>query len=165
MVRVEADSIATFGLPSDSLTAVLAGGDVSGWETWGRIPLFRDWLYAYGSYTIFTGGTRWTYLPASQLQGTIELHSSPLPSGNLELMGRFEAFRRGVMLGPPSDSTLVGADLPARTLLNASFQIRIIDVRVFVRFDDILGQDVEDVTGLFIQGPRVFYGVKWNFWN
>jgi len=165
MVRVEADSVVAFGLPSDIAQAVLPGGDVSGWESWGRVPLIRDWLYAYGTYTLFTGGARWTYLPASQLQGTLELHSLPLPSGNLELIGRFEAFRRGVMLGPPASDSLPGSDIPARTLLNASFQIRIIDVRIFMRFDDLLGQDVEDVTGLFIKGPRIFYGVKWNFWN
>jgi hypothetical protein len=164
-VKVEADSILTFGLPSDSAQSVLPAGEVTGWEAWGRVPLFRDWLYAYGSYSIFTGGTRWTYLPASQLHGTLELHSLPLASGNLELLGRLDAFRRGPMLGPPAGASLPGEELPTRTLLNASFQIRIIDVRIYVRFDDMLGQEVEDVPGLVIQGPRIFYGVKWNFQN
>jgi len=55
--------------------------------------------------------------------------------------------------------------LPARTQANAYLQIRIIEVRLFIRFDDIQAGDVADLPDLAIRGPRLVYGVKWDFWN
>ena len=73
--------------------------------------------------------------------------------------------QRGAFIGPPEAVGENVTEAPARTLFNAYFQIRIVSVRIWVRFDDMAGNSVEDVPGLFIQGPRVFYGVKWSFWN
>jgi hypothetical protein len=99
------------------------------------------------------------------MRGALELHALPLASGNLELFGRLEVVRRGALLGPPPASGEPGVDMPARTLVNGYLQIRIIDVRIFIRSEDMAGQIVQDLPGLDIQGPRLLYGVKWNFWN
>jgi hypothetical protein len=58
-----------------------------------------------------------------------------------------------------------GGFLPANNTFDAYAHIRIIDVRIFGRFEDILGQNAIDVPGRFLPGPRLFYGVKWQFWN
>jgi hypothetical protein len=164
-VHVESDSIASFGLPSDTAANVLGGGSVTGWEAWGRLQLIPGWLAAYGSYNAWLTGTRWAWLPASQMSATLELHALPLPSGNLELLGRIDAIQRGSMIGPPALPGETLPELEARTLFNAYLQIRIIDVRIFLRFDDMVGNDVFDAPGLGIEGPRIVYGVKWSFWN
>jgi hypothetical protein len=63
------------------------------------------------------------------------------------------------MLGP-------AGTLPADNTFDAYLQIRIIDVRIFGRFEDMIaGRDPIEVTGRPIIGPRIFYGVKWQFWN
>ena len=49
--------------------------------------------------------------------------------------------------------------------MNIYIEIRVIDVRVFGRFEDLAGQNIEDLPGLVVRGPRILYGVKWNFWN
>ena len=164
-LHVQSDSIGNFGLPSDTAANVIGGGSVTGWEAWGRLQLIPGWIAAYGSYNAWLTGTRWAWLPASQMSGTLELHALPLPSGNLELMARIDAMRRGSMIGPPALPGETPPELEPRTLINAYLQIRIIDVRLFIRFDDMLGQDVFDAPGLGIEGPRIVYGVKWSFWN
>ena len=54
--------------------------------------------------------------------------------------------------------------LPAYTTADGYLQIRVIDVRAFIRWEDILG-NIEDLPGRIQRGPRLFYGVKWNLWN
>jgi hypothetical protein len=163
-LHVETDSVAAFGLPGDS-AAVLPGGAVDGWEASARVPLLRDWLAASISYSTWLSGARWAWLPASSLRAALDLHAIPLPSGNLEITGRFEILQRGALFAPnplPGELPLV---LPARTQANAYLQIRIIEVRLFIRFDDIQAGDVADLPDLAIRGPRLVYGVKWDFWN
>ncbi len=164
-LRVETDSVTTYALAPDSVAPVVPGGSVTGWEAHGRVPLLGSWLSAAGSYTTWVSGNRWAYLPASQWRAALEVHTVPLPTGNLEVAGRGEAVYRGVMQTPPAPGQSVGVDLPARTVFNAWLTVRIIDVHIFVRFDDLVGNDVEDVRGRPVRGPRVFYGVKWDFWN
>lgn len=165
MLKVETDSVATFGFPSDSVGHVTPGGSVTGWEAWARVPLRGDWLSGSVSYSSWQRGRRWAYLPASALRASLDLHSVPLASGNLELIGRLELLQRGTTAMPP----LIAADPPftlaSRNQINAYLQIRIIEIRLFVRFDDMQGDFVADVPGIDIRGPRFVYGVKWDFWN
>jgi hypothetical protein len=58
------------------------------------------------------------------------------------------------------DGTLI-----ADNTFDAYLHIRIIDVRLFGRFEDLTGKHATEVTGRQITGPRIFYGVKWQFWN
>ncbi|MGD8278710.1 MAG: hypothetical protein PVH00_11815, partial [Gemmatimonadota bacterium] len=164
-VHVEMDSVAAFGFPGDTTSPVVRGGAVTGWEAWARVPLGPEWLSGSVTYSNWATGTRWAYLPASTLRAALDLHSSPLPSGNLELTGRLEMLRRGLLAAPqpvPDDPLI---DVPAQTRINAYLQIRIIEIRLFLRWDDMEGDDVADLPGFGIRGPRIVYGVKWVFWN
>jgi len=165
LVRVSTDSVAAFGLPGDTVASSTVGGSVTGWEATARIPVLGNWLAASGSWTTWFSGSRWTYLPASSGMASLLLNSSPLESDNLEFTGRFEFNRRGSMLAPPTMTGAAATQQPARMILNAYIEIRIIDVRIFGRFDDLAGQDVQDLPGLLVRGPRILYGVKWSFWN
>lgn len=165
LIRITQDSLTTFGLLPDSAAPVVPGGEVTGWEAQGQLRLLGDWLFAAGHYTTWLSGTRWAYLPASTFRAALESHAVPLPSGNLEIIAQMEALHRGSMPVPPAAGEEQGPELAERTVYNAYLQIRIIDVRIFARLDDMTGQDVEDVRGLPVRGPRFVYGVKWNFWN
>ncbi|HEX6064899.1 MAG TPA: hypothetical protein VFZ04_11795 [Longimicrobiales bacterium] len=160
LLHAEADSSAAFGLPFDSARARTSypGFNVDGYEVNASVPLFLRGLTAYGMFTQWQSGTRGLYMPERQYRAGLQLHNSPLPSGNLELYGRIEAVHRGAMAVP-------FADLPADDTFDAYVQIRIIDVRMFARFEDITGQNASEVVGRTMLGPRIVYGVKWHFWN
>ncbi len=158
-LHLESDSASVFGLPFDTSFLRVAGPTASdGWELSARVPLLLEGLSGFATVTNWVPGQLTWYLPARQFRGGLELHSSPLPSGNLELFGRFEAVHRGGMFVP-------GAFIPETTTFDAYAQIRIIDVRLFGRFEDIAGQNTLEVPGRIMPGPRIFYGVKWQFWN
>lgn len=92
----------------------------------------------------------------------------PHPTGNLEIFGRAEAHMRGSVLAfdPTAlDGAGAYARVPAYTTADAYLQIRVIDVRAFIRWEDILGNDLEELPGRIVRGPRIFYGVKWDLWN
>ncbi len=165
LVHMETDSVPAFRLPFDSAALQFPGGSVTGIEVSARAPLFVNWLAATGSLLRWNSGTRWAYLPEQVARGAIELRASPLASRNVEFIGRLEALHRGSMLAPdPADITTLRS-LGARTLINGYFQIRIIDVRIFIRSDDMTGNEVEDLPGHLVRGPRLMYGVQWQFWN
>lgn len=169
LLKVETDSVTTFGLPFDRTPVLYQGSDVQGGEIQGRIPLpLIKGLYAQGSLTHWQSGVRGLYLPDRLYRAGIELHTSPLRSGNLEILLRLEQIHRGVMLVP---NPLTGEDepalieMPATDLIDGYLQIRIIDVRAYLRYEDMSGQDAPDVLGRPLRGPRIFYGVKWQFFN
>ena len=160
-LHAEADSTATFGLPFDTVPIRTFGAiDADGWEISASAPLIWGFS-AYGFATNWLEGSLGLYMPQQQYRVGLQVHTTPLASGNLEVYGRGEFVHRGEMFIP---DLLTGA-LPADNTFDAYLQIRIIDVRLFGRFEDITGQNAREVLGRDITGPRIFYGVKWQFWN
>lgn len=158
-LRAESDSSTGFGLPFDSAATSFGSFSADGFEVSGSVALpFIRGLSATGHVTNWYKGFRGWYLPQRLYRAGLQLHSSPLPSGNLELYGRIEAVHRGEM-ATPADT------IAADNTIDAYVQIRIIDVRLFGRFEDILGNNAVEVPGRQLLGPRLFYGVKWTFWN
>jgi hypothetical protein len=169
VLDVSADSVAAFGLPFDSTFRAFAGGDTRGWEAWGRADLFRIWggtLYAEGGWVDWFDGRRGVYQPAARGNAGLGMHIVPLESGNLEVRGRVWTDHRGVMSAPVrTDDLATLVKLPARSTIMADLMIRIIDVRIFLRYEDLRGENITDIPDRTIRGPRIFYGVKWTFWN
>lgn len=170
VVDMSVDSVAAFGLPFDSAFRALPGGDARAWEAFGRVDLARFWggsLYVDGGWQNWISGTAWPYRPAARGSAGLGAHIVPLESGNLEVRARVWVDHRGETLFPGLDDT--GAQtletLPARSTITADLMIRIIDVRIFARFEDWRGENITDVPGRTINGPRLYYGVKWHFWN
>ena len=160
LLHAEADSSSAFGLPFDDARARTSypGFDADGYEVNASVPLFLRGLTGYAMFTQWQSGTRGLYMPERHYRAGLQLHNSPLASGNLELYGRIEAVHRGAMAVP-------FADLPEDNTIDAYVQIRIIDVRMFARFEDITGQNASEVVNRIMRGPRIVYGVKWHFWN
>ena len=170
LIDLSVDSVAAFRLPFDTISRAFAGGDARGWEAWGRADLARFWggsLYAEGSWTSWLSGDEWVYRPASRGILGAGVHIVPLISGNLEVRGRIWLDRRGETLYPvlAEDGTPSIAELPVRSVVHAELMIRIIDVRIFARYEDWGGKGITDLPDRTIRGPRIFYGVKWHFYN
>jgi hypothetical protein len=163
------DASYPFGLPFDTAGAAITVGDARGLEASGRFVIVPGWLAIESWITDWSQAAGWAYLPVRTWRTALELHAVPLESGNLEILGRFEGAQRSASLGflptRPDPELVPYATLPAHTVFNGYLQIRILDVRIFLRWEDFAAQDIEDLPGRFHRGPRVFYGVKWNLWN
>lgn len=171
-VTMEGDWSRPFGLAFDSAGIPLATAQAKGLEAFGRFTIIRDWLAIESWITDWQQADGWVYLPSRSWRTALELHALPLPSGNLEILARVEGHQRGGMLAYPVERPEEGDEealpfeiLPSFTTFGGYLQIRVIDVRAFIRWEDIMGNEIEVLPGVIRQGPRIFYGVKWNLWN
>ncbi|MGH7449311.1 MAG: hypothetical protein ACRELT_17190 [Longimicrobiales bacterium] len=171
IVSLDQDFTRPFGLPFDRLGSPRAVESAQGIEAHGRVVLWPGYLTLSSWITDWREATNWTYLPSRSWRTALELHALPLASGNLEIFGRAEAHMRGSVLAfdpAPAEGSTGYVAVPAYTTADGYLQIRIIDVRIFIRWEDILGnfgREVEELPGRNYRGPRIFYGVKWNLWN
>lgn len=163
-VGLSADSVATFGLPFDYGAGLFSGGELRGWEVVGRVPLLWEPLSLEGSYVRWNGASRWIYTPQESWRAALVYSHSPLESGNLEVLARLEGRHQGAMAVPTSDGALVG--VAPYTAYDFYLQLRILDVRIFVRWENLLRSlDIQYLPERAFPSQRVFYGVKWHFWN
>lgn len=168
VLDLSTDSVASFALPFDTTFRAFAGGDTRGWEAWGRLDLFDLWggtVYAEGGWLHWFDGRRAAYQPLARGNAGLGAHILPLESGNLEVRGRVWVDHRGNMSAPSPEGAGTLLRLPARNTISADLMLRIIDVRIFARLEDWRGEHMTDVPGRTVRGPRIFYGVKWHFWN
>lgn len=182
-VVLEADAVPDPAVALGQPARLFPGGRVEGLEVAASIPTPWKALALEGAYSRWRGGDTWIYLPVETGRVGLALHTVPLSSGNLELIARLEARHRGAMAVPgfvradgggagTGDGT--GADetaapplilevVPAVTTFDFYFQLRIKDVRAFVRWENLANQPFWDVPGRLLPGQRLFYGVKWHF--
>lgn len=169
VVNLEQDMAHPFGLPFDTAAVAHASEAARGIEASGRFVIVPGWLAIESWITDWNRAVGWTYLPVRTWRTALELHALPLPTGNLEILGRMEATQRGTTLvyqtQPGAEESAGSVAIPGYTRLDGYLQIRVIDVRAFIRWEDVTGQQIMDLPGRFHRGPRIFYGVKWNLWN
>lgn len=166
-VHVKEDSVAPFGLPFDRVRQYFPGATMNGVEAEGTIQLLGP-LSVEGWYQGWNGGQLPIYTPDRSWRASLVFHASPLKTGHLEILARAEATSRGAMMVPnPTEGDSLAlpiAAVPAVTTYGYYLQIRIMDFRIFIRGDDFLNnKPVFDIPGYPIPGPRIFYGIKWQF--
>jgi hypothetical protein len=162
-VRTSADSTAGFGLAFDPAAPRFAGGDATGVEVTVRAPTGWAPLRVEGWYVGMDVPPLALYLPADQWRAAVIFHDLPLPTGNLELYGRAEHRFRGPMTVPAEGDPVT---VPALRSTFLEVTIRVLTVRAFVRWDNILNRPFQrDVPGFDLPGQNILYGVKWEFWN
>lgn len=168
-VSVDRTRALPFGLPWDSASPPTTASEATAVEAQGRLILVRRWGLAIESaITDWQDLRGWVYTPVRSWRTALEVHTLPLPSGNLEILARAEAAQRSVTLAyaaSPEEGESLFVELPSYTTFNAYLQIRVIDVRAFIGLEDARGQDIAQLPDRFRRGPRIFYGVKWNLWN
>jgi len=181
---LEADAVPDPAVGFGQPARLFPGGRVEGLEVAASIPTPWKILALEGAYSLWRGGQTWIYLPKETGRVGLALHTVPLRSGNLELIARLEARHRGAMPVPgfvrtdgdeagSGDGT--GADdgaapplivevAPAATTFDFYFQLRIKDVRAFLRWENLTNRPgLWDIPGRELPGQRLFYGVKWHF--
>lgn len=161
----DADSIAPYGLAFDRPAAPVAAEAARGWEAYASIPLFYRPLRLEGS------ATRWPqlggrpYLPQHEERLAL-VFSERFYDGNLEPTLRLETVRRGAALVPVADRSRFGALSEPYTLAKLFLQIRVLDVRAFLIFENLLHDlQAADLPGRPLGGQRAVYGVRWHFYN
>ena len=173
-LMLDADSVRALGLISEPRGPHLyPGGRVRGVEASARVPTPWPSLYLEGWFTRWWSGEPWVYLPVESGLASLVFHATPLPSGNLEVLARLEGRHRGTMLVPVGsggggegpEPPILSA-VPSATTLDFYLQIRVKDVRAFLRWENLMRRrGIWDVPGRELVGPRIFYGVKWQFRN
>ncbi|MBI4545004.1 MAG: hypothetical protein HY703_07415 [Gemmatimonadetes bacterium] len=163
-LQLEADSVPTFRLAFDRAGRLFPAGDVRGFELHARLPAPWRPLSLEAWYTVWTEGPLSLYMPAEAWRASLVYHDLPLAGGNLEVLARLESRGRGEMRVPSAGA---GRDVvPDFATLDFYLQIRVLDVRVFLRWDNITSRrDLQDLPGRTFPGQRAFYGVKWEFYN
>jgi hypothetical protein len=163
-VRLDPEQVASFGLGFDSIPRPVGGAATDGVEAYASLPLYFHWLRFDGWYTRLNDTADRPYLPLDYGSGSVQYHNTFF-TGNLEPTARIE----GVVRGPAAVPDQAGG-FTARTqryaLFNFFLQIRIIDVRVFVRAENLLSRRTAvDVPPYFLPGTRTIYGFRWFFRN
>jgi hypothetical protein len=170
-IALDQDFARPFGLPFDTAGAPSRVEQARGLEAYGRLVIVPRWLAIESWINDWQQSAGWVYMPPRSWRTALEMHAVPLESGNLEILARFEAAQRGaVLVYEPSRAGLEAGDpgvvpIPAHTVFNGYLQIRIIDVRIFLRWEDLTQQRIEELPGREVRGQRIMYGVKWNLWN
>ncbi|HEX9107210.1 MAG TPA: Plug domain-containing protein, partial [Longimicrobiales bacterium] len=176
-VSVTQDSMPSLGLLYDFRARQYPGGSMTGWESHGRVRLFFKPLAAEFWYLAWTqfqltqaaadfGLTQPLYVPQQQYRASLVYHQSPLASGHLELYARLDARSRGISYLPAAPTTPV---LAVNTV-DFYLQIRVLDLRMFFQESAFTTQkgtltDFPASFGRIIPAPRIFYGIRWQFFN
>jgi hypothetical protein len=160
--RVE--QTAPYGVPFDVGAPLQPGLAVSGVEAYGSIPLYFRELTLEGWYQRWLKVPDRVYLPAQLGRAAIQFRGR-YKGGNLEPTIRLEMVGRDQALAWDS-TTSANVLIPRYAIFNWFVQVRIIDIRVFWRFENAFVERGEyDVPSGIIPGPRALYGVRWFFRN
>lgn len=181
-LSVKEDSVPTFGLPFDLRPRMLPGATMTGWESHGRLRLFfkpfsaEYWYLAWTKFQLTDAAAADSlqqpmYVPQQSYRFSLVYHQVPLKTGHLELYARLDARSRGIMYLPTAPSSAV----PAVKSLDFYLQIRILDVRIYFQENGITTQkgtltDFPYVNGkpnpaFVVPAPRIFYGIRWQFFD
>ncbi len=161
-----ATTIVPFGFGFDRRMPVLEVGAATGYEAsaWLAAPGALQGLTAEAWYTHWTDRGGRPYLPSREGMAALVFTGEYL-EGQFEPHVRLEGTYRGNTLVPSQDQqTLV--DLPPYHMLNFNLQLRILDVRAFFLFENLLNElQAEPVAGRLLPGARTMYGIRWFFRN
>jgi hypothetical protein len=157
----DAETLVPYGLGFDRGVEPYPGERAAGLEAHLSVPLLVPQLRLEGWYADFFATPARPYLPARLGRGALEFHGV-FREGNLEPTIRLEAVGRETTRAF-DPATFEVAETQAYVLFNFYLQIRILDVRAFYRFDNLLNQRTADVPGLALPGGRGMFGVRWFF--
>ncbi|MQA89149.1 MAG: TonB-dependent receptor plug domain-containing protein [Gemmatimonas sp.] len=156
-----------FSLPFDRGSPTVSGESLLGGEAFFNIgvPGTSGALRLEGWYTHFDDGGSRPYVPTSIGRAGIVFHRAYY-EGQLEPVVRIEGIRRGRAFVPEEPGLPFDTSTDPYQLLNFYFTLRIIDVRAYLIWENILNdQTAIDMPGVPPAFPRIVYGVSWRFTN
>ncbi len=164
-LRSEVDSVLPLGNRVDQGVAAFPGDDANGFMVAGSLALPVDGFQLEGSLE------RWDeegiLRPAQIYRGGLTFHDVFYPTGNLEITAGAVVEGRDPMLLPIPDAVTGGpVRVPFYQSWNAHLQIRVVTVRVFIRWDNLfLRPENQDLPGRLLPRTRAMYGVRWTLNN
>ncbi|HEX5724199.1 MAG TPA: hypothetical protein VFX98_01965 [Longimicrobiaceae bacterium] len=159
------DEVAPFGLSFDRGAEPVEGGAASGVEAYLSVPVWFPELRLDAWYTRWLDAADRPFLPEQQGWAALEFHDV-YRAGNFEPTLRVEMVARdGALLLDPATGVPLGVT-PRYALFNFYVQVRILDVRIFYRLENLANRNqAQDVPGFFLPGTRALYGLRWFFRN
>ncbi|MEJ2541551.1 MAG: hypothetical protein P8188_16560 [Gemmatimonadota bacterium] len=164
-LRTEIDSVLPLGNGVDRGTVAYAGDEATGFEVSGRVGLWPRGLAVEGSLQKWD--SEGFYRPERIYRGGLTFNRMFYPTGNLEFNAGVLVEGRDPMLLPLESPEGIGpARVPFYQSWNAHLLIRVVTVRLFVRWENLfLRANNQDLPGLLLPTTRVMYGVRWTLWN
>ena len=166
MVHHDVDETAPYGFGYDRFGELHPGLAINGVEAYASVPLIWRELTLQGWYQRWFDAPDRVYLPTQLGRAAVQFNGV-YKGGNLEPTLRVEMLARDATLaGDPAvleDDAIVNR----YAVFNIYLQIRIIDIRLFYRYDNLfnLRNRPYDVPGTLIPTGRALYGVRWFFRN
>ena len=160
-------TLAPFGLGFDLNLPSYSGGAVRGLEgsLHSVIPRTAGTLALQGSFVYLLDGGGRPYLPTEYGRAGL-FFTDTYFAGQLEPSLRIEGIHRGEATVPSQARTAFTAVAPAYQTLNLSLHIRIIDVRLFLDWENLISnQAARDFPYTPAAFPRIVYGANWHFSN
>jgi hypothetical protein len=165
--RQGATILAPFSLPFDLGTPAVAVGEATGIESFVDlvVPGTRGALQLEGWFTHFLDLADRPYVPEQIGRAALTFHGLYFGE-QLEPVFRFEGVHRGSALVAGGAGEAFGTVIESFQTLNFSMHLRIIDVRAFILWDNLLGnQTAITLPGAPAAPPRMVYGASWRFRN
>ncbi|CAN5851982.1 hypothetical protein BH23GEM6_BH23GEM6_25230 [soil metagenome] len=166
MINLEPTTVIAFGTGFDRGMPLTAVGRAQGIESHGSLSLpgRLEGLVLEAVYNRWLELGDRPYLPVEQAR-VAAIFSGLFREGQLEPNARLELTHRGASLVPNAGRTGFVRVEPY-TMLDFSLQLRILDVRAFFIYENILNElDAVQIPGRFLPPTRTLYGMRWFFRN
>lgn len=173
-LRFEADSLLPLGIEPDRAGPALPGGERTGWEVGGRVPLpLLSGLALEGSLQ------QWDeplpYLPERIYEAALRYHRTFLESGNFELWTAIGVRGRDPMTvrqvaaveeDEEGNPVIELGAVPFAQSWHGRIQMRIVSVRIYVAWENFtIRRNLQDFPDRLLPQTRAVYGLRWSMWN
>ncbi len=168
-LAMRADSLFPTGVGRERSALALGAAERTGFEVSTRLPLSRllDGLAFVGSTQMWGESVSTRSLPNQSYEARFSFHNIYYPTGNLEIWSDLGVAGREDMAIPflaPGGEAL--QTVPFRQSWFVRLQIRVLDVHVFVEWENFTLRDAnQDYPGRILPTTRSLYGVRWTLWN
>ncbi|HEX6746615.1 MAG TPA: hypothetical protein VF092_04915 [Longimicrobium sp.] len=164
MVRHDLDQAVPYGFAFDREVPPEPGLAATGVEAYASVPLYFRQLTLSGWYQRWLDAPDRRYLPTQLGRASIQFNGV-YKQGNLEPTIRFEVIGRDQSLAW-DPAQLRDVVMPRYSIYNLYMQIRIIDIRIFWRYENAFyRRGTLDIPVSRIPAGRSLYGVRWFFRN
>lgn len=168
-LSLEVDSLYPLGLPLDKDGVTVEGGKRTGYEIAALIPAPWKGLSIEGAYQAWDED--FPYMPKTTWNAALKYHNVFKETRNLELWVDLGVVDRDPMVIPLTE-VLEGEIEPVLTTVPeykewyVMIQVRIVSVRIFIRFENLGNKrDNFDFPGRIQPVRRSMYGIRWVLLN
>lgn len=175
LARQRVDRQVAFGTGFDSPGEVGPEAEILSWEARVDFPVLPlSWLVGTFDPVRVRGAYRWNdvrsastplYVPDEIVRGEVYFEDAFLEDDLGVRLGLGVDRRSAWLAAPATGSTAGPVTIAARTSWDFDLGIRILDVLIFWRYDNLAGSAQQDLPGFEFPLRRQVFGVRWRFFN